>query len=511
MTKLRILCALVCVQIAGCATCHDLQYRAVQRIKTHSAWKCSGAASECHACDYKDGWQEGYYSVATGGCGKLPPVPPKRYWKAKYQTPCGRDQVATWYRGFQEGVVVAQATCVRSWNPVPTSCNAALPTQPCQQCAGPYHEPPTIHAVQDPAPQTAPYVPQDPQLVVPPAGVESMPAETIEAEPAKQPAPAAPEVEQLPSTPEAGAEVTSERIPARESIVLEELPNIVDPESYHESLYRIPPVSKTFEARQPELVVATKQPLPPTEDLAAVESINEQLEAAFIKYAPEQYVLPTPQQNPPEQSLPASESVLVRVTEVAPSNDRVEAPNHEVPKEFVAEEQSSTRRTTLRISRPQKAREVVAISRKTTPFRWDTEGLSQDVTVAWRSLEEVTRQSQQVWLEAIRASEEAKPIARRESIPAKEETQTPLAERPQTPIRWHGENNTTFQPASTGRTELVLKGHEPAERIVRNSPTQLKIVPRTLTNEPLREEVIVEKDHVKRNYRVSDRSSLRFR
>lgn len=511
MTKLRILCAIVCVQLAGCATCHDLQYRAVQQVKTHNAWKCSGGTSPCHPADFKDGWKEGYYSVATGGCGKLPPVPPKRYWKAKYQTPCGRDQVATWYRGFQEGVVVAQATCVRSWNPVPTSCSAALPTQPCQQCAGPYHEPPTIHAVQDPAPQTAPYVPQAPQLVVPPAGVESVPAEAIEAEPAKQPALEAPEVEQLPSTPEAAPEVTSEQIPARKSIVLEKLPNIVDPEPYHESLYRIPPVSKTFEARQPEVEVATKQPLPPTQALAAVESINEQLEAAFVKYAPEQYQSPTPVPATPEQSVPAPKAVPVRITEVTSVKVRTETPKHEAPQEIVAGEQSSPAKTTLTISRPQKAREVVAIPRKATPFRLDTKGLRQDVTVAWKSLEEVTRQSQQVWLEAIRAAEEAKPIARRESIPAKTETQAPLAERPQTPIRWHGENNTTFRPASTERTKLVLKGHEPVERIVRNSPTQLKIVPRTLTNEPLREEIIVEKDHVKRNYRVSDRSSLRFR
>ncbi|MEQ8835785.1 MAG: hypothetical protein RID07_03175, partial [Lacipirellulaceae bacterium] len=462
MNKLRILCALVCVQLAGCATCHDLQYRVAKHFKTHSAWKCSGGTSPCHPAHYKDGWKEGYYSVATGGCGKLPPVPPKRYWKARYQTPGGRDQVATWYRGSQEGVVVAQATCVNTWNPVPTSCNAALPTQPCQECAGVYHEPPTVHAVQDPPaqnPGVAPYVPQAPENVLPQETTEPVPAGNPKAEPAEPTAPQAPEVEQLPASPVAAPKVSNEQIPNRQSLVLEQLPSIVDPEPYQESLYRLPAVSKNFQARQPTPEVAAKKPAAPVTDKQAMQKINDQLEAAFVKYAPIEYrdasVSVTAPSTKIEQSLPVVKPAEVRVAKVETRQIKLESPTTETKKNTFAQALPNPSKTTLKINRPQKARKVVAKKRTTKPFRLETAGLKREVTVAWRSLEAVTRQGQNAWQHAVKAAEEARPVARLESIPAKEEMQAPLANRSQTPVRWHGESNSTFQPTSAGRSKLV--------------------------------------------------------
>jgi hypothetical protein len=56
---------------------------------------------------FGEGFRDGYISVASGGNGCPPPVPPRRYWNWRYQTPEGQAQVAAWWEGFPYGARAA--------------------------------------------------------------------------------------------------------------------------------------------------------------------------------------------------------------------------------------------------------------------------------------------------------------------------------------------------------------------------------------------------------------------
>jgi hypothetical protein len=43
---------------------------------------------------FGEGFRDGYISVASGGNGCPPPVPPRKYWNWRYQSPEGQAQVA---------------------------------------------------------------------------------------------------------------------------------------------------------------------------------------------------------------------------------------------------------------------------------------------------------------------------------------------------------------------------------------------------------------------------------
>ena len=54
------------------------------------------------------GFRAGYTSVASGGNGCPPAVPPRKYWTWKYQTPEGQAKVAAWFSGFPHGAQAAE-------------------------------------------------------------------------------------------------------------------------------------------------------------------------------------------------------------------------------------------------------------------------------------------------------------------------------------------------------------------------------------------------------------------
>ena len=54
------------------------------------------------------GFRDGYRDVASGGNGCPPPVPPRKYWSWKYQTPEGQCKVAAWFEGFGHGARAAE-------------------------------------------------------------------------------------------------------------------------------------------------------------------------------------------------------------------------------------------------------------------------------------------------------------------------------------------------------------------------------------------------------------------
>lgn len=56
---------------------------------------------------FGQGFRDGYVSVAGGGNGCPPPLPPRRYWNWRYQTAEGQAQVAAWFAGFPHGAQAA--------------------------------------------------------------------------------------------------------------------------------------------------------------------------------------------------------------------------------------------------------------------------------------------------------------------------------------------------------------------------------------------------------------------
>ncbi|GEM_PF-1377517 len=98
------------LSLSGCTALSDCKYEVGQKYRTSQAWHdFDGCNEQCFTCDYRDGWKKGYYDVLTGGDGRPPLVPPKKYWKPPVFTehdPSGQND---WYTGYQDG-----ASCGKS-------------------------------------------------------------------------------------------------------------------------------------------------------------------------------------------------------------------------------------------------------------------------------------------------------------------------------------------------------------------------------------------------------------
>lgn len=57
---------------------------------------------------FRDGFIDGYHSVAQGGNGCQPAMPPRKYWSWKYQTAEGQCKVQAWFQGWSYGAKAAE-------------------------------------------------------------------------------------------------------------------------------------------------------------------------------------------------------------------------------------------------------------------------------------------------------------------------------------------------------------------------------------------------------------------
>ena len=71
-----------------------------------------------YVCGFKDGFADFLYA---GGTGEPPPLPPRQYWKIKYETAEGHQAIEDWFAGFRHGASVAQTTGYRQWVTIPSS------------------------------------------------------------------------------------------------------------------------------------------------------------------------------------------------------------------------------------------------------------------------------------------------------------------------------------------------------------------------------------------------------
>jgi hypothetical protein len=151
--RVRYLSFLLAVCLCGCATVQDYHYCFTQHYRADAAWR-SYYGTVLHGCsrDYQDGWKRGYFDVSMGQCEDPPPVPPKRYWNASYQSLEGQAAIADWYSGWQDGAAAAAT----EGNPFFHTIPAAPTAQPIGGGAGFFGGAPDPTMMLEPLPYTPP-------------------------------------------------------------------------------------------------------------------------------------------------------------------------------------------------------------------------------------------------------------------------------------------------------------------------------------------------------------------
>lgn len=120
--RVSLLTILLGLSLCGCASMQDYQYCLAQKHRADAAWKVNYGRTG-HGCsrDYKDGWKQGYFDLSTGQCEEPPPVPPHKYWDAKYQSLDGRAAIEDWYSGWQDGAAAAVQDGTPYFHEIPAS------------------------------------------------------------------------------------------------------------------------------------------------------------------------------------------------------------------------------------------------------------------------------------------------------------------------------------------------------------------------------------------------------
>ncbi len=83
--------------------------------------------AQCHRCPskhFKNGFRDAFYEIADGGDGKVPPIPPKKYWNAYYRSPEGKVYAQQWFNGFRVGAATAIRRGLDRMNEIATSTEA---------------------------------------------------------------------------------------------------------------------------------------------------------------------------------------------------------------------------------------------------------------------------------------------------------------------------------------------------------------------------------------------------
>ena len=110
MRKALDLLTILLLLLPGCAAVQDWHYSTTTRLRADHAWaECTKNPLRI-VCPshYGHGWKCGFFSVAMGGTGQAPTLPPKEYQSPKYQNPRGQKAISDWYAGFQDGVNTAE-------------------------------------------------------------------------------------------------------------------------------------------------------------------------------------------------------------------------------------------------------------------------------------------------------------------------------------------------------------------------------------------------------------------
>jgi hypothetical protein len=159
-----------CLLCSGCALCANLartaiiqpvqycnyldekhqqhQFRALAEEALAQERATARAELDDYTCepftgDEECGFVDGYVDqLIYGGDGNAPPLPPRRYWKIKYQNPAGFQAIEDWFKGYRHGAVVARASGYRDYVTIPANDSLTKETLPVYNTGMPLENPP---------------------------------------------------------------------------------------------------------------------------------------------------------------------------------------------------------------------------------------------------------------------------------------------------------------------------------------------------------------------------------
>jgi len=190
-----------------CQSSNERTERARNHRLAVAAWKSvvEKCSDHVYSRDYAQGFEEGYADyLFAGGIGAPPPLPPRRYWRASYQTPEGRQATTDWFAGFHHGAQEAQQSGYRQLIIVPASVPPPVTSGSRPNVI--FSGPPRESTGNEPVTGPLSYIPGD---SLPPAEL-GLPAVTVPKEVAPPPrlidADGIPGPESVPPVPHAGHE-----------------------------------------------------------------------------------------------------------------------------------------------------------------------------------------------------------------------------------------------------------------------------------------------------------------
>ncbi|MFO0904061.1 MAG: hypothetical protein U0939_13740 [Pirellulales bacterium] len=77
--------------------------------------------------DFEAGFRAGYVNISRGENGCRPPLPPRSYWGAKFENPEGRNRIAAWFAGFDQGVIAAEEEGAGAFRRLPPTTRLVAP------------------------------------------------------------------------------------------------------------------------------------------------------------------------------------------------------------------------------------------------------------------------------------------------------------------------------------------------------------------------------------------------
>ncbi|TWT64607.1 hypothetical protein [Allorhodopirellula solitaria] len=99
---------LALMTLGGCASFNDCYYEKTQRVRALKEYiHCGQPDCAEFARDYKAGWIDGFYEVATGGSDCPPAVAPERYYKPEQILKYCDKKRHDYYSGWQDGAARA--------------------------------------------------------------------------------------------------------------------------------------------------------------------------------------------------------------------------------------------------------------------------------------------------------------------------------------------------------------------------------------------------------------------
>ncbi len=122
------------ILLSGCASLNDFCYEQTQQARARSEYRgCASAECSKYPRDYKKGWMDGFYEVATGGCLTPPAIAPQCYWNPSQLLDDCDNRRHQYYSGWQDGAARASEFPDTHYLKIYETCECPFPRCDCPQ------------------------------------------------------------------------------------------------------------------------------------------------------------------------------------------------------------------------------------------------------------------------------------------------------------------------------------------------------------------------------------------